>query len=120
MSFSSLLIHTCDIGLLAQGTADNYGTPAKTWPTTTYPNEACRLMSTGGREVKIGAEVVISDWKLFVDNSVLVDEQDRVSDIRLASTGAVIDSSTFEVILVLPKSNGVSQHHKELFLRKVV
>ena len=119
MSFASLLIHTCDIGLLAQGTQDAYGTPAKTWPTTTYPNQACRLVSTGGREVKIGAEVVVSDWKLFVDSSVAVDAQDRISDIRLASTGAVIDSSTFEVILVQMRSNGLSEHHKELSLRKV-
>ena len=119
MSFSTLLIHTCDIGLLAQGAQDEYGNPAETWDTSTYPNEACRLMSTGGREVKIGVEVVVSEWKLFVDNLVLVNEQDRVSDIRLASTGSVIDSSTYEIILVLPKANGVGQHHKELFLRKV-
>lgn len=119
MSFSSLLIHTCDIGLLSQVGTDAYGQPTKTWPTTTYPNQACRLVSTGGREVKIGAEVVISDWKLFVDNSVLVDAQDRISDIRLASTGAVIDSSTFEILLVQLRSNGMSEHHKELSLRKV-
>ncbi|MBA7640126.1 hypothetical protein ES703_47791 [subsurface metagenome] len=119
MSFSSLLIHTCDIGLLTQGIKDDYGTRAKTWPTTTYPNQPCRLVSTGGREVKVGAEVVISDWKLFVDNSVLVGEQDRVSDIRLASTGGVIDSSTFEIILVQMRSNGIGEHHKELALQKV-
>lgn len=119
MSFASLLIHTCDIGLLTQGAQDAYGNPAQTWPTTTYPNQACRLISTGGIEVKIGAEVVISDWKLFVDNAVAVDAQDRISDIRLASSGAVIDSSTFEIILVLPKADGVGEHHKELFLQKV-
>lgn len=118
MSFVSLLIHTCDIGLLNQGVKDAYGTPAKTWPIT-YPSQACRLVSTTGREVKVGAEVVISDWKLFVDSSVAVDEQDRVSNILLASTGAVVDSSTFEIILVQPRSNSVSEHHKELALRKV-
>ena len=119
MSFDSLLIHTCDIGLLTQGAADDYGQPANTWPTTTYTSEPCRLVSTGGREVKVGAEVVISDWKLFVDNSVSVDEQDRVSNIKNALTGTVIDSSTFEVILVQMRSNGISQHHKELILQKV-
>ena len=119
MSFDTLLIHTCDIGLLTQGVVDDYGTPAKTWPIT-YPNQACRLMSTGGREIKVGAEVVISDWKLFVDVSVGIDEQDRVSDIRLASTGVVIDASTYEVILVQPRSNGATGHHKEVFLQKVV
>lgn len=119
MSFSSLLIHTCDIGQLAQGAKDDYGTPAKTWPVTTYEGQPCRLVSTGGREVKIGAKVVISDWKLFVSNLVIVDEQDRVSNIRLASTGGIINLATFEIILVQMRSNGIGEHHKELVLQEV-
>jgi hypothetical protein len=118
MSFDSLLIHTCDISLLSQGAADDYGIPAKTY-VETYSDEPCRLVSTTGREIKIGAEVVISDWKLFVDSSVNVDEQDRVSNILLASDGSTVDSSTFEVILVQLRSNGIGEHHKELSLRKV-
>ena len=118
MSFDSLLIHTCDIGTLTQGDKDDYGTPAKTWPLS-YEDEPCRLVSTTGREVKVGAEVVISDWQLFVDNLVLVDEQDQVSNIRLASNDSVFDSSTFEILLVQTRSNGVGQHHKELALQKV-
>ena len=118
MSFDSLLIHTCDIGSLTQGDADAYGTPAKTWPVT-YEGEPCRLVSTTGKEIKVGAEVVISDWKLFVAGDVEVDEQDRVSNILLASTGGTVDDSTFEVILVQPRSDGISQHHKELALQKV-
>ena len=117
MTFASLLIHTCDIGTLTQGVVDAYGTPDETWPVT-YENVACRLVSTTGREIKVGAVVVISDWKLFVDNSVIVTEQDRVSDIRLA-TGGVVDSSTFEILLVQMRSNGVGEHHKELSLQKV-
>ena len=120
MSFDSLLIHTCDIRALSQGAPDAYGIKAKTWPAGAYENQPCRMMSTGGREIKVGVEVVISDWKLFVDNTVLVDEQDRVSDIRLASTGLILDSSTYEIILVQVRSNGVGLHHKELFLQKVV
>lgn len=120
MSFASLLIHTCDIGHLNQAIPpDTYGMPIKTWPIV-YTGQGCRLMSTSGREVKIGAEVVISDWKLFVDNSVNVDEQDRVSNIKLATTGLGIDTSTFEVILVQMRSNGIGEHHKELVLQKVV
>jgi len=118
MSFNTLLIHTCDIGSLTQGVVDLYGTPAKTWPLT-YTSESCRLMSTTGREIKVGAEVMISDWKLFVDNSVIVDEQDRVSNILLASTGGIVDSSTFEILLVQMRSNGIGEHHKELALQKV-
>ena len=118
MSFSSLLIHTCDISLLTQGDQDAYGTPAKTW-VLTYESEPCRLVSTRGKEIKVGAEVVISDWKLFVDNLVNVDEQDRVSNILLASTEGIVDDSTFEIILVQIRSNGIGEHHKELFLQKV-
>lgn len=119
MSFDSLLIHTCDIGQLTQGARDDYGTPAETWPVTTYEGIVCRLVSTRGREVRVGAKVVISDWKLFVDDSVAVDEQDRVSNIKLRATGAVIDGSTFEILLVQMRSDGVSEHHKELALQKV-
>jgi len=119
MSFVSLLIHTCDIGILAQDAKDAYGTPAKTWPVVDYESQPCRLVSTRGREIKVGAEVVISDWKLFVDTSVIVDEQDRVSNIKLAATDVVIDASIYEILLVQPRSDGVSEHHKELALRKV-
>jgi len=119
MTFDSLLIHTCDIGSFTQGVKNRYGTKAQTWPLS-YTGEACRLMSTTGVEVKVGAEVMISDWKLFIDGDVVIDEQDQASNIQLASTGAVLDASTFEVLLVQPRSNGVSEHHKEVMLRKVV
>ena len=118
MSFASLLIHTCDIGALSQGVADVYGTPAETWPLS-YTSEPCRLMSTTGREIKVGAKVMISDWKLFLDISVAIDEQDRVSNIIDVSSGVVIDSSTFEVLMVQPRSGSVTGHHSEVFLQKV-
>ena len=118
MSFTSMLIHTCDVGTLTQGTVDDYGKRTETWPVL-YTDQPCRLMGTGGREVKVGAVVVISNWKLFMSNDVNIDEQDRVSDIRLASSGKVIDASTYEVILVQFRSDGASGHHKEVFLQKV-
>lgn len=118
MSFDSLLIHTCDIGALTQGTADDYGIPAETWPLS-YTSEPCRVMSTTGREVKVGAEVIVSDWKMFIGNSVLIDEQDRVSNIKVRTSGAVIDASTFEVLLVQPRSDSTILHHKEVVLQKV-
>ncbi len=119
MSFDSLLIHTCDIGTLSQDAIDDYGHPAKTWPVT-YPNEPCRMVDISGTEIRVGAKVVICDWKLFVNNSVVVDEQDRVTDIRLRSSGVVIDAATYEIILMLIKSDGVKEHHRELMLQKVV
>ena len=119
MSFATLLIHTCDIGSLSQVGADAYGLPVETWPLT-YTSEPCRLMSTTGREVKVGAEVMISDWKLFIDVSVIVDEQDRISNIIETASGIVIDTATFEVLMVQPRSNSTIGHHKELALQKVV
>lgn len=118
MSFDSLLIHTCDIGALAQGVQGNYGTPSETWPLS-YESEPCRLMSVKAVEIKVGARVVVSTYKLFVDADVTVDEQDRISNVLLASTGASVDSATFEILQVMPKSDGLSQHHKELMLEKV-
>jgi len=121
LSFTSLLIHTCDIGLLTQAAPrDAYGRLTETWPTATYTSEPCRLVATTGREVKIGAEVVISDWKLFVANTVAVDEQDRVSNIKLASTGVVLpETATFEIILVQIRSDALAEHDIKLALRKV-
>ena len=121
MSFTSLLIHTCDIGLLSQGfPRDDYGRLTEVWSTATYTAQPCRLVATRGREVKIGAEVVVSDWKLFVANTVAVDEQDRISNVKLASTAVVLpESATFEIILVQLRSDGLTGHHKELALRKV-
>jgi len=119
MSFDSLLIHTCDIQTLTQGAQDDYGIPLQSWATL-YSNEPCRFMSTTGREIKIGAEVVISDWKMFIDSSVItIDEQDRVTDLRLRSSGVLMDSSVYEVLLVQPMSNDTDLHHSEVLLRKV-
>lgn len=118
MAFADLLIHLADIKRFTPGAVDNYGNPAKAWAII-YADEPCRFISTGGREIKIGAEVVISNWQVFVDDSVIVTEQDRVDNIRLASSGVVIDASTYEVKLVRIRSNGVGLHHSELALQKV-
>jgi len=118
MSFDSLLIHTCDIGALTQGVVDAYGTPAKTWPLS-YTSKECRIMSTTGREIKVGAEVMISNWKMFLPYDATIDEQDRVSNIKVRATGAVIDASTYEVLLVQPRSDSTILHHREVALQKV-
>ena len=119
MSFDSLLIHTCDVGKLTQAApVDAYGHPTETWPVT-YPDEPCRIMSTTGREIKVGAMVMISDWKMFIDYDVTVDEQDRISNIKVRATGVVIDASTYEILLVQPRSDSTLLHHKELALQKV-
>jgi len=117
MTFSSLLIHTCDISRFSEGVPDDYGIPVKTW-TVHWENEPCRLVSTKGREVKVGAEVVISDYKLFVGNLVIATERDRVSNIR-TSEGLLLDSSVYEILLVKLRSDGIGGHHHELVLQKV-
>jgi len=118
MSFDGLLIHTCDIGALAQGVLDSYGTPAETWPLS-YTDKECRLMSTTGREIKVGAKVMISDWKIFLPLDVLIDEQDRISNIKIRVSGVVLDASTYEILLVQSRSDSASMHHWEVALQKV-
>lgn len=119
MSFATLLIHEADIKRYTpDGGEDAYGQPTGAWGDI-YADEPCRIMSTTGREIKVGAEVVISDWKLFVDDSVIITEQDRLDNIRLRATGAVIDTSTYEFLLVQPRSNGTDLHHLEVAMQKV-
>ncbi len=112
MSFECLLINTCTIERYAEGAADAYGKPAMVWADH-LADEDCRLMAalstTGsGREIRIGAEVVIADYKLFLGN-VDVTEQDRV----------VIDANTYEILLVTDHQDGSDSHHKELAMRIV-
>ncbi|KKK83173.1 hypothetical protein LCGC14_2796040 [marine sediment metagenome] len=118
MSFDGLLIHTCDIGALTQGVADAYNQPANTWPLA-YTTQECRIMPTSGEEIKIGAQVMISDWALFLPDDVTIDEQDRVSNILLRSDGSAVDSSTFEVLHVKPRNNSLTLHHQQVLLKKV-
>jgi hypothetical protein len=106
MSFSDLLIHTCNISRATSGTADSYGQPTKTW-TNIATNEPCRLAQTGGREIKVGAEVVIAQYKLFLDNTDIT-ERDKI----------VMGTGTYEVLLVEQKS-GINAHHLECYLERV-
>lgn len=107
MSFTNLLINTCTVRRNTPGAQDNYGNPAESWGDY-LSDQACRLMAGSGREVKVGAEVVIAEYKLFIAD-VDITEQDRV----------VIDSITYEVLLVADKQNGTSNHHKECLMRTV-
>ncbi len=118
MTFDGLLIHTCDIGALTQGAADAYNQPANTYPLV-YTTQECRIMPTSGEEIKVGAQVMISDWTLFLPDDVTIDEQDRVSNILLRSDGSVVDAATFEVLHVKPRNDSTALHHRQVLLRKV-
>lgn len=107
MSYSSLLINTCTVQRFTEGTLDDYGIPSKTW-IDHLTDEPCRLMASSGREIKVGAEVVIADYKLFLGDVDII-EQDRV----------IIGSITYEVLLVADRQDGVGSHHKECFMRAV-
>ena len=107
MSFASLLINECTVQEYSAGTADDYGVPAETW-TDFATDEPCRLVPATNREVQVGAEVVIADYTLFIDN-IGMTEQMRV----------VIDSVTYEVLSVMIRQDSVDGHHQECLLRTV-
>ena len=111
MAYSDLLINTCTIKKLVQGVpADDYGNPDVSWDDV--PDQPCRLSSPKGREIKVGAEVVLADYLLFLED-VDIDEQDR---IEMVIDGVTV---TFEILLMLKRQNGVGYHHRECFLRTV-
>ena len=105
MSYTSLLIHTCTTQRFTEGIADAYGVPIRTW-TNELEDIDCRLEAALGTELKVGAEIVVADYKLFV-GSVDIIEQDRV----------IIDSLTYEVLLVQEYADSSASHHKQCWLR---
>ena len=107
MAFEDLLTSLCDTQRFTEGAQDAYGNPVKTWANN-LTDEPCRLTTPSGREIKVGAEVVIADYKIFLGD-VDVTEQDRI----------ILDSITYEVLLVADRQNGDGSHHKECFVRTV-
>ncbi len=106
MSFASLLIDTCTVQRYTEGGPDDYGNPIETWDLTYIENEPCRLVASTGREIKVGAEIVVADYKLFLE-SVDIIEQDRV----------IIGGLTYEILLVQDYSDDSVSHHKQCWLR---
>ena len=106
MSYTSLLVDTCTIQRFSEGAADAYGNPALTWDLTYLEDEACRLTASSGREIKVGAEIVVADYKLFLGD-VDITERDRV----------VIGGLTYEILLVQDYSDGIESHHKQIWMR---
>ena len=111
MSFTSLLKDTCTVRRFTEGAANAYGTPVKTW-SNYLTDEACRLQSSGsisgGREFKVGAEVVVADNRLYI-GLVDITEQDRV----------IIDSITYEILLVEDFADAATNQHKRCWLKVV-
>ena len=105
MSYTDLLINTCTTQRFTEGANDGYGNPALTWADN-LSDIACRLTTAKGRELKVGAELVIADYKLFVGDVDII-EQDRV----------IIGGLTYEVLLVEDYKDSSSSHHKQCWLR---
>jgi len=107
VSYTTLLINTCTVQRFTESLPpDAYGNPVLTWDLTYLENVPCRLTTSSGREIKVGAELVIADYKLFL-NDVDITEQDKI----------VISGITYEVLLVADKQDGIGSHHKECFMR---
>ena len=116
MSYATLLINWCTIESYTLGAVDDYGREEKDWPVLVDPSEPCRLMATSGVELKIGAEIVVADYKLFLGD-VVITERDRVWVTVKDPTGAWIYPILYEILLIKDIQDGSDGHHKECFLR---
>ena len=105
MSYDSLLIHLCTVKRFGSVSNDGYGNPIKVWVDDSI-NNPCRLTTSSGREIKVGAEVVVADYKLFVEDTLSITEQDRVE----------ISSILYEILLVQNYSDSGILHHKQAYL----
>ena len=107
MNYDSLLIDVCTTERFTEAAADDYGMPTKVWDEHLV-DEPCRLVTGTGREVQVGAQVVIAEYTLFVGD-VDITEQDRVT----------VDEILYQILLVSNRKDGVNSHHKECLLRTV-
>jgi len=115
VSYTSLLINSASVYRKTLGAQDNYGTPDPGWAVVPALSDIpCRIQSAGGREVQVGAIVVIADYKLFLGD-VVISEQDKVY-VYWGTTPAWYE---YEILLVEDKQDGIDSHHKECYLRTV-
>ena len=113
MSYTELLINTGTVYRYTTGSQDAWGKPAETWAAVPALTDiACRLQADGGTEVRVGAEVVIADYRLFLGDIELT-EQDR---IEVTAGGSTV---MYEILMVEDLQDGVDSHHKECLLQAV-
>jgi len=115
MSYTTLLINTCSVLEDVETTVDAYGTltPADWQPIAALTDIDCRLSriepsGDRGREIRVGAEVVIADHTLFMQD-VAITEQHRVR----------IGSVDYRVLLVESFQDEDNVHHKQIWLSTV-
>ena len=115
MSYTSLLINWCSVYRYTTAGVDSYGKLIETWAVVPALSDvACRIMPVSGVELKIGAELVVADYQLFLGD-VTITEQDRV----YVYWGTVDAWVLYEILLVKDRQDGTDSHHKELLLRTV-
>ena len=107
MSYTTLLINSCTVRRYTTGAADSWGALEETWGNH-LTDQDCRIAIPKGREIMVGAEVVVADYVLFTQD-IDVTEQDRI----------VLDGVTYEILLVKPLQDSTTDHHLELYLRVV-
>ena len=112
MALVNLMVHSCRIDRAIPGAADRYGHTVKDWP----PGETvrCLIQSLRGQEQEgpaLGGQVV-SDSRIYLEASVLVAEQDRITDV---TTGHLAD--LYDVQFVSSWDYGTAHH--EILARKV-
>ena len=107
MTFSYLLLNTCTTERFTEAAAGDYGMPTKVWADNLV-DEPCRLVSGAGRSVQVGAQVVIAEYRLFLGD-VDITEQDRVT----------VNEILYDILLVTSRQDGTHGHHRECLLRTV-
>jgi head-tail adaptor len=104
MSYPALLTQRCTIEDYAS-TPDDYGQPTKTWADTATL-VPCLLEPTKGVEFELGKQVVVANYTLFLLANQTISERSRV----------VLDSVTYEVLLVKRVRTPRSEHHRECYV----
>ena len=110
MAITDLFNITCTISRYTEGAQDEVGQPDKTWADH-LTDVDCRLMAApmgAGREIKIGVEVVLAEYILFL-GAIDVTERDRV----------IIGSISYEVLLITEYTDYSDAHHKKAYLRTI-
>jgi len=116
MSYDTLLINSCTILEDTGVGPDAYGNRTPDWTNVAgLVDIPCRLMASGGREVMVGAEVVVADYKLFLKN-ITISEQNRVD---VYDNDTLLWGTIYEILLVETKQDSAISHHKECFMRTV-
>jgi len=109
MSYDSLLINECTVLENTGTVADAYGGITPVWTDVAGLTDIkCRHVSGKGREVKVGAEVVIIYDELFLQD-IDITEQNRV----------LIGTENYNILSVVFRQDAVGGHHKHCYLEIV-